>query len=86
MIVRPYIAASGAIDDSIMAAIIKAHMIRNDGSDMPIVPGIPHKPMSIWTTQRTVTAQQAAPRTWMVADDRLELVAGTAGVGVSPPN
>ena len=86
MIVRPYIVASGAIDDSIMAAIISVHMTRNYGSDMPMVPGMPHRPMSIWTAQAMVATQQAAPSTRMVVADRLEPVAGAAGVGVSRPN
>ncbi len=85
--VRPYIEASGAIDDSIMAAIIRVHMIRNDESDMPIVPGMPHRPMSIWTAQAMVATQQAAPTPWMFAAERFVWFAGvTAGGGVSPPN
>ena len=87
MIVRPYIVASGAIDDSIMAAIINVHITRNDGNDIPIVPGVPNRPISIWTAQAMVATQQAAPMPWMVATERFVWFAGvTAGGGVSPPN
>ena len=78
--------ASGAIDDSIMAAIISVHMTRNDGNDMPMVPGMPRRPMSIWTAHAIVATQQAAPKPWIVVADRLELSAGTVGAAVSPPN
>ena len=85
--VRPYSRASGAIDDSIIAAIISVHMTRNEPNDMPIVPGMPHRPMSIWTAQTMVTTQQAAATPWTVPAERFVWFAGvTAGGGVSPPN
>ena len=48
------------MDVNIMAAIISVNMTRNDGNDMPIVPGLPHKPMSMRTAQTMVTTQQHA--------------------------
>jgi len=85
--VRPYSRASGAIDDSIIAAIISVHMTRNEPNGMPIVPGMPHRPMSIWTAQVMVTTQQAAATLWTVPAERFVWFAGvTAGGGVSPPN
>jgi len=48
------------MDESIMAAIISVHMMRNDLNDMPIVPGMPHRPMSMRTAQTMVTTQQHA--------------------------
>ena len=85
--VRPYSRASGAIDDSIIAAIISVHMTRNEPNDMPIVPGMPHRPISIWTAHPMVATQQAALTPWMVTAERFVWFAGvTAGGGVSPPN
>ena len=43
-----------------MAAIISVHMMRNAPKDMPIVPGMPHRPMSMRTAQMMVSTQQHA--------------------------
>jgi hypothetical protein len=41
-----------------MAAIMSVHITRNDPNDMPMVPGMPHRPMSIRTVHRMVITQQ----------------------------
>jgi hypothetical protein len=61
-------------------------MPTNDGNDIPIVPGMPHRPMSMLTAQPMVTTQQAAPTTWMAAPEREARFAGAAGAGVRLPN
>ena len=68
--VRPYSVASGAIDGSIMALIMRVHITRNETKDMPIVPGIPHSPIPILIAHATVTSQQIMLIPWMTDRNR----------------